>query len=293
MSYRLPPLTTLRLFEAAARHMSFKLAAAELCLTPSAVSHGIQTLEDWLGGRLFVRLNRGLRLTEAGAAYLVPVQEALSALARATEALPGRSPRNRLAVSIAPTVASRWLLPALPRFQALRPDIRVVIDTRFRRVDFPRDGVDIAIRLGQEPGEGLYTLKLVDEELIPVCTPALAAGISSLTDLARATLLHVDTISSDWGYWFEAHGKGSVTPRQSLSFDTIHMAFDAAVNGLGVAIGRLPMVRPELEAGKLVPVLGPPVASKTAYWLVTSHDALARPDVRAFRDWVLDELSSP
>ncbi|RAU22127.1 LysR family transcriptional regulator [Paramagnetospirillum kuznetsovii] len=292
MSYRLPPLTTLRLFEAAARLMSFKLAADELAVTPSAVSHGIQTLEDWLGVKLFIRYNRSLGLTDAGAAYLPQVQQALDLLAKATENIPGRRPSGKLSVSSAPTFASRWLLPSLPRFQVLHPQIQVSIDTQARQVEFPRDGIDAAIRLAKGPWEGLYALKLSDEFLVPVCAPAIAAGISTAEDLARVTLLYNIAVSTDWPFWFEAKGVPAVTPQGSSNFDTIHMTTKAAIRGLGVAIGRLPMIQGEIDAGNLVAVLGPPVASPTAYWFVTGPDSLARPEVKAFRDWLRDELLS-
>ncbi|OAN51401.1 LysR family transcriptional regulator [Paramagnetospirillum marisnigri] len=290
MTYRLPPLTTLRLFEAAARLMSFKQAAEELGLTPSAVSHGIQTLEDWLGVRLFIRYNRGLDLTEAGQAYLPQVSEALASLARATDAVPGRRPSGKLSVSCASTFAARWLLPSLPRFQARHPEIQVSMDTRFRQVEFPRDGIDVAIRLAAGPWDGLHALKLEEEWLVPVCTPAMAETISSCADLARATLLHNVSVSTDWAYWFATKGEPEIEPARSSRFDTIQMVLDAAISGLGVGIGRLPLVQRDLDSGRLAMVLGPPIPSRTAYWMVCARESLARPEVRAFRDWLRSEL---
>lgn len=286
MAYRLPPLSTLRLFEAAARLSSFKAAAEELHVTPSAVSHGVQSLEQWLGLRLFVRGTRTLTLTKDGTAFLPQVQQALSLLATAVESLPGRRARGRLSISAAPTFASRWLVTQLPRFQALHPEIQVAIDTQFRQVDFPRDGVDLAIRLGIGPWPGLDAMKLLDEVVVPVCAPELAQQIRRVEDLATTTLLRVASASHDWDRWFEAAGQPPVTPKRTLVFDTIHMALDAAARGLGVVLGRHPLFHEELASGLLVPVLGPPRRFSTAYWLVTSPDYLRRPEVAAFRSWI-------
>lgn len=291
MSYRLPPLTTLRLFEAAARHLSFKQAAAELHVTPSAVSHGIQTLEDWLGVRLFARLNRGLGLTDAGADFLPQVQQALTLLARAAANVPGRKPTGRLSVSAAPSFTSRWLLPRLEEFHALHPDIVVNIDTRHAVLEFPRDGADVGIRLGRGPWDGLHALKLVTDQLIPVCTPGMAASIRCIDDLSRFTRLQVTSVSTEWPSWFEQHGITPPRPPRQLAFDTIHMALDAAAAGMGIALGRIPLIERDLAAGRLTTVLGPPVASDAAYWLVAAPDSLNKPEIAAFRDWLFQAMA--
>ncbi len=290
MPYRLPPLNTLRLFEAAGRHLSFKLAAEELNVTPSAVSHGIQSLEDWLGVSLFARSHRSLVLTGAGAAYLPRVREALEILARATEAVPGRRPSGRLSVSVTPTFAMRWLIPNLPRFGARHPDIQVSLDTSHRPVEFPRDGMDVAIRLGDGNWPDLYAVRLVVEDLVPVCAPALAETIHSPDDLANQTLLHVVNVSEDWAAWTRLAGIEGLDIGRGLRFDTIHMALEAAAQGLGVAIGHLPMAATDLDAGRLVSVLGPPVRGHMGHWLVAGRDSVGRPEVVAFRNWIRGEL---
>jgi len=292
MGYRLPPLTTLRLFEAAGRLSSFKAAAEELNVTPSAVSHGIRTLEDWLGTRLFTRGSRGLALTAAGAAFLPQVQAALNLLVQAVDGVPGRRVPRRLTISCAPTFASRWLLPNLPQFQAAHPEIEVSIDTTHRQVDMPRDNVDVAIRMGQGDWPGLRALKLVDERLVPVCAPSLAGRIRTVDDLCEAGILRVSTVTEDWPAWLRAVG-ARVDPPRSLSFDTIHMALAAAAQGLGVALGRLPMIERDIGAGTLVPVLGPPQPCRTGYWLVAPADAFARPELAAFRDWIRRRMAEP
>lgn len=290
MAYRLPPLSALRLFEAAGRRESFKLAADELGLTPSAVSHGIQGLEDWLGVALFARGHRGLTLTPAGTAYLEQVKAALEIIARATEAVPGRRSTGRLSVSVAPTFGRCWLLPNLGAFRALHPDLEVTLDTSQRQVEFPRDGLDLAIRRGGGDWPGLHAELLTLEDLVPVCAPSLAADIRRPADLRRHTLLHVSSSSEDWAAWAGLARVGGVETGRGPRFDTIMMAQEAAAQGLGVAIGRLPLSNADLAGGRLVPVLGPPVRSRMGYWLVTVRETLERPEVAAFRAWISDAL---
>jgi len=290
MAYRLPPLNSMRLFEAAGRRLSFKLAAEELNLTPSAISHGIQALEDWLGVELFVRGNRSLTLTGAGATYLPQVRTALELIARASEAMPGRRPTGRLSVSVSPTFAIRWLMPRLPRFNARHPRIEVSVDTTHRQIEFPRDGIDLAIRLGRGNWPELYATCLVRQCLVPVCTPTLARTLRTPQDLGNVTLLHVVDVTEDWGVWTDLAGMPLSRPSRGLRFDTIHMAIEAAAEGLGVAIGRLPLIEADISAGRVVPVLGPPVTCATGYWLVAGQESLRRPEVAAFRDWISEEL---
>lgn len=292
MTYRLPPLSALRLFEAAGRHLSFKLAAEELNVTPSAVSHGIQSLEDWLGATLFTRGNRNLALTEAGITYLPQVRSALELLAKATESIPGRRPSGRLAVSVAPSFCLRWLVPNLPKFSEKHPHIDVSLDTAHRQVEFPRDGLDVAIRMGRGDWPDLYAVCLVNEELVPVCAPALATTIQTSEDLKGTTLLHVVNVADDWNSWCALANVRLENLGPGLRFDNIHMALEAAAQGMGVAIGRLPLIAGDIRAGRLVSVLGVPQRCQTGYWLVAGRESLARPEVVAFRDWIRAELAA-
>jgi len=288
--YRLPPLNSLRQFEAAGRHLSFRLAAEELSVTPSAVSHGVQALEEWLGTALFNRGHRGLVLTNAGEAYLPRVREALELLTRATEQVPGQRYNQHLSISVAPSFGSRWLVPHLPSFREQYPDIEVSVDTSHRHVEFPRDGVDLAIRMGQGDWPGLYTECLITEELIPVCAPELARRIDTTADLAKQTLLHVTDVAEDWAAWARSIGVDRLELDKGLRFDSLDMAWNAAAQGLGVAIGRLPLIAAELAAGHLVPVLGEPQRSQTGYWLIASQETLLRAEVIAFTNWLRTEL---
>lgn len=294
MSLRLPPLPALRLFEAAGRLRSFKLAAAELNLTPSAVSHGIVGLEETVGTRLFVRGTRGLSLTPAGADYLAYVSEALSLIAVGTQRLPGRQADRTIAVSAAPIFAARWLLPRLGRFTARWPKVGVTVDTSRRQVGFPVDGFDFAIRMSRAAGRSLSWVKLLPEEFVPVCSPAYRSTIvdaRGAIDWDRATLIHLVTASEDWQSWLEAQGLCGVETKGGLRFDTAELGYSAAAAGLGVAIGRRPLVDRELESGALVRLVEPPVPAETAYWLVSAEDSHRRPELRDFKRWLVSEAS--
>lgn len=294
MALRLPPLSTLRLFEAAGRLQSFKLASVELAVTPSAVSKGVQSLEEWLGVPLFVRGAKRLTLTEAGEAYLPSIRQALAILAAASERVPGRPARRSLALSVAPAFGSRLLLPRLAGFRRLHADISIAIDTNHRQVDFPNDGVDLAIRMGTGNWPDLEATRLLSEELVPVCSPDFLRSLGKIADLGArlraAPLIHLTSTSDDWAAWLRDSGLGIVDAKRSLMVDTIDMAIDAACRGLGIAIGRLPFARPELDTGKLVAFCDPVVVAKTGYWLVGLPDTMKRPEVVAFRRWLLSEF---
>ncbi len=292
MAFRLPPLNSLRLFEAAGRHLSFKLAADELGLTPSAVSHGIQSLEDWLGAPLFLRERGGLALTEVGVAYHPAVREALVRIATASAQCSNRGKRNEIRVSAAPTFAARLLLPRLDRFKERQPDVSVVVDLVHQQIDLPRDGIDLAIRLGTGDWPGLTAEHLLTEELLPLGAPALRARFGANTDLGEMPLIHVRTVSDDWQRWCAATGAGPVGLSGGLSVDTVQMAAEAAVAGRGIVLGRRPLMDAELQAGSLVPFATQAVLSRTSYWLVGLPETMARPEIGAFRDWLKSELDA-
>lgn len=293
MPLRLPPLPALRFFEAAGRHLSFKLAAAELNVTPSAVSHGIVGLERALGVELFVREPRRLSLTPEGADYLPYVSEALSLIAIGTQRLPHHGERRSITVSCAPTFAARWLLPWLHRFAERWPTIGVTVDTSRRQVGFPVDGFDFAIRMSRATAAG--ATRLFGESLVPVCSPAYReamAGEDGMVDLRRAALIHVTPASEDWQAWLERTGADGVDLAAGLRVDTIQMAFEAAILGLGVALGRRPLVDQDLASGALVEAGLSEIEAETAYWLVGSDGAERRPDPLAFKRWLLREVEA-
>jgi LysR family transcriptional regulator, glycine cleavage system transcriptional activator len=296
MAFRLPPLSSLRVFEAAARHNSFRKAAAELNLTASAVSHGVQTLENWLGVELFHRETRGLRLTSAGEAYAPFVNQALSVLASATEQIPGRKATGTLSVSSAPTFANKFLIPRLDKFALQYPDLRVTIDTSQRLIDLAQDGFDVAIRFTSVKKRASHWILLGLETLLPVCSPALKqhfAGLSAAKMLSQAPLIHVTCVSDDWIHWFRAHGMEIPSSiEDGLRVDTIQMAIDAAIHGLGVVLGRGPFVNDEIESGRLVPVVEQAIPSGSGYWLIAAHTDFQKLEVKLFQHWLLSELAT-
>ncbi len=296
MAFRLPPLSSLRVFEAAARHNSFRKAADELNLTASAVSHGVQTLENWLGVELFHRQARRLRLTGAGEIYAPLVNQALSVIAKATDQLPGRKATGTLAVSSAPTFANRILLPRLEKFAVQFPDIRVTIDTSLRLVDLTLDEFDIAIRFTSMKKPASNWTLLGVETLIPVCSAGLKKQFSAASDailLSRAPLIHVTSVTADWHHWFRESGTPAPSSIDSgLRVDTFQMAFDAAKRGLGIVLGRRPLVDDDIESGHLVPLIGRTIPSGSGYWLVAAETDFQKPEVKLFRRWLLSELGA-
>ncbi|MFL9909843.1 LysR substrate-binding domain-containing protein [Paraburkholderia sp. RL17-337-BIB-A] len=297
MPLRLPPLPALRFFEAAGRHQSFKLAAAELNVTPSAISHGIVGLEQSLGVELFVREPRGISLTPAGADYLSYVSEAFSLIAIGTQRLPNHRANRPIALSCAPTLASRWLLPRLAAFRTRWPDANVTVDTSHRQVGFPVDGFDFAIRLSRAPVAGTAWTRLFGEQLVPVCSPAYLESLRDAhgnLDLCRATLIHVNSASEDWQAWLDGVALDGIDLNDGLRVDTIQLAFEAASMGLGVALGRRPLVDRDLANGALVEACSQTVASSTAYWLVCAQNgdsAEHRPELSDFKRWLLSEAA--
>jgi DNA-binding transcriptional LysR family regulator len=294
MPQRLPPLNALRLFEAAARHRSFKLAAAELNVTPGAVSHGIGALEAMLGVELFVREPRGLSLSAAGEQYLPYIAEAFSLILIGTKSLPDRHNHRSISVTCAPTLAARWLVPRLADFRARWPGIDVSVDTSRRQAGFPVDGFDFGLRLSRGPVDGASWQRLFGERLVPLCSPgylATIAGNDGTPDLTRAALIHVDTASQDWQAWMDGAGVDGLELRGGLRFDTVQLGFDAAAAGLGVVIGRRPLVDRELETGALVEASPIGVETQTAYWLCESPQASTRADLVAFRNWLIEQAA--
>ena len=241
MSHPLPPLGALQVFEAAGRHLSFTRAAAELNVTQTAVSHQIRRLEEQLGLRLFLRRNRTLALTPEARAWLPAVSAAFQDLRAATDRML-RGPRDTvLTVSSMVSVAAKWLVPRLARFQEACPDIEVRITPGTHLVEFRRDDVDLAIRYGRGQWAGLRADWLMAEEIFPVCAPSLAHGPNPLRrpeDLANHPLLHVEMSIDEWRLWLTAAGlPASLATRRVMRFDDRLMTLQAAIDGLGVAMG--------------------------------------------------------
>ena len=290
MKRSLPPLNGLRAFEAAARHMSFTDAAEELSVTQAAISHQVRGLEQRLGLKLFVRRNRSLLLSEAGQAYLPSVRAAFDQLNEATEKLLQKDKGGNLTVTTTSSFAVKWLVPRLGGFQRSHPEIDVRVSTGTSLVDFSREDVDIGIRYGRGQWSNLLAERLVSEDVMPVCAPSLVKGPNGLgkpADLKRFTLLHIGAFPDDWQVWLTAAGVKGVDASRGVSFDFALAAYQAAMDGLGVALGRNPLVEPDLKAGRLVVPFEFKRSSDFAYYLVYPPEAIRRRKIKAFRDWIV------
>jgi LysR family glycine cleavage system transcriptional activator len=297
MSRRLPPLNALRVFETAARLMSFNRAAEELQITPSAVSHQIRGLERFLGLRLFRRANRTLMLTDEGQNYLPTLREAFDAIHAATARLGAPRSGGTLTVSLLSSFAVRWLIPRLPRFQALHPEIEVRLSTATRLVDFRREDVDCAIRYGGGNWPGLAAYRLVGDDIFPVTSPRLLRGpqtLASPADLAHHTLLQSLAWREGWRQWLTAARAagaepGEIDPERGPQFETTDLALAAAAEGHGIAIGRTALVAEELRAGRLVALFDMRLSVASAYYLVMPEERREQPRLADFRAWLLAE----
>ncbi len=292
MAMRLPPLSGLRLFEAAARCGSFKRAAYELNLTPGAFSHGIDSLEKYLDVQLFARQARGVVLTAAGRQYLPYISEALSMIATGTLRLPSRRFQDRLSVSTTAGFASRLLLPRLHKFNAMYPKMVVTVDASGKTVDLPSDQYDIVISSSREPPPKMSWDLLGRTSFVPVGAPAYVRDLlrGGSLDWSRATLIHTAVASEDWEAWW-AHSRTDVSSARKLMVNSGQLAFEAAANGLGLAIGRLPVIDDDLAIGRSAIAVDHVVPVMTGYWLIKPPGAEARREIVAFRNWLLSEMS--
>ena len=297
MARRLPPLNAVRAYEAAGRLMSFSKAADELHVTPAAISQQVKHLEDWLGAPLFRRLNRSLELTDAGRALLPGVSAGLDRIAAAASAVRAVEERGALDVNTNPGFAAKWLIPRLDRFRQKHPEVDVRITAAIETVDFERTQVDIAIRFGRGGWEGVETEYLLGEEVFPVCSPRLLEGehpLRSPGDLRHHVLLHDGSplaggVVPDWRMWLKAAGVEGVDPNYGMTLIPFTMVLEAAIEGQGVALGRSNLVAADLAAGRLVRPFALALPFNLAHWLVYRSGALARPKVKAFRDWIMAE----
>lgn len=289
---KLPPLTTLPCFEAAARLQSFTKAAEELHLTPGAISRAVKHLEEQIGVQLFERVTRSVRLTETGERYAKAVRDMLGQLAAATAAATARQSGSTLNVSTSDGFAGRWLVPRLYRFHRANVDVDVRVSTTGRLANFHGDGIDVAIRYGQGNYPGLTTEWLADEEVFPVCSPGLLRGPRALrnpADLRHHTLIR-DGYPIAWADWLSAVGIEGVNPRAGLTFDSYTFVVQAAVQGEGVALGRTMLVADDLAAGRLVRPFEQTLKAYSSFYLVYPPEAIHQRKVKAFRDWLLAEM---
>ena len=297
-------LNALRAFEASARHQSFSLAAQELNVTPAAVDQLVRTLEDWLGSPLFVRSTSGrarLVTTEVAEQALPDIRAGLERLAVGLERLRSGSAGGVLTVTVSPAFAAKWLLPRIERFQAAWPETDLRLDTSLKPVDFVAQRIDVGVRYGRGQWPGLAAEKLMDEEVYPVCAPALlaTATLQAPGDLRGQVLIHdqsVDTSTgfASWQAWLRHAGVQGVPTDRGLRINNSAAVLQAAIDGQGVALARSVMAHDDLAAGRLVRLF-PQVRleSALAYYVVYRPECIAQPKVAAFRDWLLREAHGP
>jgi LysR family transcriptional regulator, glycine cleavage system transcriptional activator len=292
MAIRLPPLNGLRLFEVAARCGSFKLAARELNLTPGALSHGIDTLEDWLDVELFERKSHGIVLTAAGRQYLPYVSEALSLIATGTLRLPNRRFEERLSISSFSLFAYKVLLPRLHKFQALYPNLTVTVDVSRELVRLPCDEFDVAIRSGRDTWPSLSCDLLGRLAFVPVAAPDYIHDVArdGALDWSRTTIIQIPSSAEDWQTWCN-HSRVDVSSARQIIVGTVQLALEAAADGLGIAIGRLPLINDDIAAERLAIAVDHIVPVLTGYWLVQPPGLETRGEIVAFREWLLQETS--
>jgi len=308
-TFRPAPLNALRAFEAAARHLSFKNAARELHVTPGAVSHQVKLLEDHLGLALFRRLTRARELTSEGHALLPKVQEGLDTLNGAVDNLRLRDGAAALTVLAPPNFAARWLVPRLSRFTSTRPNLDLHIASRPAMIDGRDDSDVVPVHDARDDapvamvrfGDGRYPGAHVDEVFsavyVPVCSPRLMTGAHGLRkpdDLRFHTLLHDDTVLEEgarpsWADWLEAVGIHGIDASRGPHFSDASLSLEAALEGMGVALAMKPLVRSEIEAGRLVVPFDITAPASYSYYLVTPEGSRGEGTVSEFRHWLLAE----
>ncbi|MBZ9719190.1 transcriptional regulator GcvA [Mesorhizobium sp. AD1-1] len=293
MSNHRPPLKALITFECAARHLSFKNAAEELSVTPSAVSHQIAALEEHLGVRLFARLTRELQLTPEGTNYLALVGDALEQIDDATSLIMRTPAKDVLRVQTSPSFGPNWLLPRLDGFLSQNPTLDVRIVATYEPADFHASRLDMAIWYGFGNFPNCYTEPLIVDRYQAYCSPDLlkrVGGLSDPSDLSKMTLIHTERNLITWRAWLQSMGISGVDSRRGIRLDPSHLAIDAAVSGMGVVLESDVLVADLVRDGKLVAPFSHLVTSKLAYYVVypLQNGQLLR--VQLFHAWLKSML---
>jgi LysR family glycine cleavage system transcriptional activator len=297
MNSHLPPLSALRAFEAAARHMSFSRAADELHVTPAAISHQVHALEEDLGVRLFHRMNRSIELTTSAQVLLPGLSDAFAGIQSAVRRLRAHNDTGTLTVTASPSLAAKWLVLRLHRFQEQHPEVDVRISATDEVVDLTRGDFDIAIRYGCGKYPGLEVELLFTNEVFPACSPRLLTvgpPLRTPEDLSRHTLIHDQAVERDpfvptWAMWLKAAGVKHPPATAGLTFNSMSLAHDAAIAGQGVVLAYSNIAAADLATERLVRLFSLALPDPFAYYIVTAPAALERPKVRAFRNWLREE----
>ncbi|NRB05652.1 MAG: transcriptional regulator GcvA [Rhodobacteraceae bacterium] len=294
MPSRLPPLTALRAFDAAARHMSFAKAADELNVTPAALSFQIKTLEEHLGAPLFHRMNRAVALTEAGQTLAPSAADGFQMLAAGWQAALRSLDNQSLTVTAGPAFTAKWLAPRLYEFAQGHPEIELRFSAALRQMDFDRDAIDVAVRFGYGPDEGVWSLPLAEEWVSPVMLPDLAEKYPTPESLTEAPLIFDDSISflkpsADWATWFKAVGM-DFAPTHGPRFSQADHAIDAALAGVGVVLGRRALIVKDIADGRLVAPYKIALGTQARFRFLCALGTEDRPHIVAFREWMLGEI---
>jgi LysR family glycine cleavage system transcriptional activator len=284
---RLPPLRSLLAFDAAARHGNFTEASAELGVTPSAISHQIQLLEDFLGAKLFERYARQVVLSLEGKLYHQEIESALRNIAEATTRVAPQSQTDTLLILSSPSFAAKWLQPRLPSFMALEPNIRVRISTLENPSSLSSMRFDVGICYGAQPVSDMAVTPLATENVTPLCSPVLssALGLRNLNDLSRATLIH-STNAVSWTSYFRHHGLPEIAIHNQFWLDRSAMAIEAAASGLGVVLESDILSEADVREGRLVIPFPEHSVSLTSYHLLTPRGYRSRRSCAAFVEWL-------
>ena len=294
MNRKLPPLKALRAFESAARHLSFTEAAKELFVTQAAISHQVKALEAYLGLDLFRRLNRGLMLTDEGQAYVPSIRRAFDLINEATSKVTEHDEAGTLSVTVLPSFGARWLVARLGRFRTAHPEIDVRVSATSDLVDLARENFDLGIRYGRGQYPGMRTVRLLTEDIVPVCSPQLLSGPNPLNkpkDLLHHTLLHEES-HGDWRTWLLAAGVQGIDPARGPVYTEASMLVQAAAAGQGVALARGVLAADALSAGRLVQPFELSLPTEYAYYIVSPESKADRAKIVAFTEWLLKEAAA-
>jgi LysR family glycine cleavage system transcriptional activator len=292
MARKLPPLNSLRAFEAAARHLSFTRAADELFVTQAAISHQVKGLEEYLGHSLFKRLPRNLALTSQGEALMPVLADAFDDMANAVISLKQEKAGSVLNVRLAPSFAAKWLSPRLKEFWRLYPEIDLCLFHAHNAVDFEREDIDLAVTYGRGDWKGVESTPIIKLDFFPVASPTWVANNGPLIkpeQLLDVTLLH-DAGPHAWNEWLRQAGVKGINNKRGTTIDDTNVLIQTAIDGQGVALGSTPFVEDHLASGRLVTVFDQVLITDYAYYVVCPKTNLQRPDVKAFKEWLLAQV---
>ncbi len=293
MKRHLPPLNSLRAFEAAARHCNFRKAADELNVSQSAISHQLKLLESRLGIELFHRSVHSVELSEAGLLYYPVLRDAFDRMSDVTERIRLNTESTLLTVQVYVTFATAWLIPRLSDFQKKHPEIQVNINTTHIDVDFEHSDVDVCVFMGYKDQAKVQYNYLFTSELYPVCGPELLTNAKTLKhpkDLLQQNLLYINNAEQDWSNWFSAAGVDTNTQSPAMRFDSYSLALDAAIDGAGVALALSPFGASDIDAGRLVKPFDIQAKAYGDWYLAYRENRGNSAKVIAFQSWLLGQI---